>query len=83
MQLQSLRQNVRAAAADFDALGDDARELSTMRWALKLNNLKIAASEAAPQIVHKALQVIGIMGTRTTRRSASAATTATPFPARS
>jgi acyl-CoA dehydrogenase len=62
VQLQTLRQNVAAAAADFDALGSDREELSTMRWALKLNNLKIAASEAAPQIVHKALQVIGIMG---------------------
>ena len=60
--LQTLRQNVAAAAADFDALGDDRDELSTMRWALKLNNLKVAASEAAPQIVHRALQVIGIMG---------------------
>jgi acyl-CoA dehydrogenase len=62
VQLQTLRQNVLAAASDFDALGDDREQLSTMRWALKLNNLKIASSEAAPQIVHKALQVIGIMG---------------------
>lgn len=62
VQLQTLRQNVGAAAADFDALGDDRDALSTMRWALKMNNLKVAASEAAPEIVHKALQVIGIMG---------------------
>ncbi len=62
VQLQSLRQNVAAAAADFDALGDDREELDSMRWALRMNNLKIAASEAAPALVHKALQVIGIMG---------------------
>lgn len=62
VQLQTLRQNVAAAAADFDALGGDREALSTMRWALKMNNLKVAASEAAPEIVHKALQVIGIMG---------------------
>jgi acyl-CoA dehydrogenase len=29
---------------------------------LKLNHLKIAASEAAPRIVHQALQVAGILG---------------------
>jgi acyl-CoA dehydrogenase len=31
-------------------------------WALKLNNLKINASETTPQIVHKALQITGILG---------------------
>lgn len=60
--LQSMRQQVAAAAAEFDGLGDKLDELSTMGWALRLNNLKIAASEAAPGIVHKALQIIGIMG---------------------
>jgi acyl-CoA dehydrogenase len=62
VMLQSLRQHVAATAADFDALGDGVQELSTMGWALKLNNLKIAASEAAPRIVHMALQIIGILG---------------------
>ena len=33
-----------------------------MSWALRFNNLKIAASEATPAIVHQALQIIGIMG---------------------
>jgi acyl-CoA dehydrogenase len=60
--LQTLRNNVAAAASDFDALGGDMAPLSTMSWALRMNNLKIACSEAAPQIVHKALQIIGIMG---------------------
>lgn len=64
VQLQALRQHVAATAAEFDGLGGDVEALSTMRWALKLNNLKIAASEAAPRIVHQALQVIGIMGYR-------------------
>jgi acyl-CoA dehydrogenase len=27
-----------------------------------MNHLKVAASEAAPQIVHKALQITGILG---------------------
>jgi acyl-CoA dehydrogenase len=62
VMLQSLRHQVLGAATEFDALGDDMSELLSMSWALKLNNLKIAASEAAPQIVHKALQVCGIVG---------------------
>ena len=60
VMLQSLRQNVAAVAAEFDRAEPD--DLNSMGWALKLNNLKILASEAAPQIAHKALQVSGIMG---------------------
>ncbi len=33
-----------------------------MAWALRLNNLKIACSQAAPQIVQQALQIVGILG---------------------
>jgi acyl-CoA dehydrogenase len=62
VMLQAMRSNVVAAAADFDALNDDREALGTMAWALRFNNLKIASSEAAPQIVHHALQIIGIMG---------------------
>jgi acyl-CoA dehydrogenase len=62
VMLQSLRSNVQSAATDFDALGDDRAPLQTMSWALRFNNLKIAASEATPAIVHQALQIIGIMG---------------------
>ena len=62
VMLQALRANVAAAAADFDALGDDMEPLQSMGWALRMNNLKIASSEAAPAIVHMALQIIGIMG---------------------
>ena len=67
VDLQAMRNNYMAAASDFDALPDNEagrEELSSMRWALKMNNLKIAASEAAPQIVHQALQIIGISGYR-------------------
>jgi len=62
VMLQAMRSNVTAAAADFDALNDDREALGTMAWALRFNNLKIGSSEAAPAIVHKALQIIGIMG---------------------
>jgi acyl-CoA dehydrogenase len=61
-QLQGLKQNWMSAARDFDALGDSRDELMGLGWALRLNNLKIACSEAAPQIVHRALQIVGILG---------------------
>lgn len=63
-QLQAARCNWQSVAAEFDET--DARptgrqDLLGMVWALKMNNLKVSASEAAPLIVHKALQVIGIL----------------------
>lgn len=62
VMLQSMRHNVAAAAAEFDALGGGLEPLSGMGWALRMNNLKIACSETAPRIVHQALQIIGIVG---------------------
>lgn len=65
MQLQNMKQNWQSAAQAFDAIGAGAverEELSSMAWALRLNNLKISCSEAAPQIVHRALQIVGILG---------------------
>lgn len=60
--LQSFRYTVTALADEFDAFGGALEPLSTMAWALKMNNLKVASSEIAPKIVHKALQVVGILG---------------------
>lgn len=62
VMLQAMRSNVVAAASDFDALEGDRESLGTMAWALRFNHLKVASSEAAPRIVHQALQIIGIMG---------------------
>jgi acyl-CoA dehydrogenase len=65
VRLQSMRQNWESAALDFDALADDGdgrRALESMRWSLRLNNLKIFNSEMAPQIVHGALQLVGMAG---------------------
>jgi acyl-CoA dehydrogenase len=65
MQLQNLKQQWLSAAEAFDAIGAEANgqeELLGMGWALRLNNLKISCSEAAPQIVHRALQIVGILG---------------------
>lgn len=64
-ELQALRAQWAGIAAEFDALAerpDGMAELLSMGWALKLNNLKVLASEAAPRLVHHALQVIGVMG---------------------
>lgn len=65
VQLDAMKQHWQSAARDFDALplNDEAQEaLSSMGWALRMNSLKIACSEAAPQIVHQALQIVGILG---------------------
>jgi acyl-CoA dehydrogenase len=64
-QLQSLRHNWFSLAAEFDEIDgrdDGMEELTSIGWALRMNNLKINASETAPQIVHKALQTIGVLG---------------------
>ncbi|HEY2780401.1 MAG TPA: acyl-CoA dehydrogenase family protein [Steroidobacteraceae bacterium] len=64
-QLQALRHNWLALAAEFDDLAqraDGMQTLLSMGWALKMNNLKVNASEGAPQVVHKALQIIGVLG---------------------
>src|SRR5579872_4081038 len=65
-RLQSMKHNWLALAGEFDALTERGaagmQELLTIGWALKLNNLKIGASQAAPRIVHDALQITGILG---------------------
>jgi acyl-CoA dehydrogenase len=64
-QLQAMRQQWQTIGREFDALseGEEQRTaMHTMAWALKFNNLKVSASSAAPQIVHQALQIVGIMG---------------------
>jgi acyl-CoA dehydrogenase len=60
-ELQTMKQVWWAAAKAFDETVD-RDELNSMAWALRLNNLKVACSEAAPRIVHKALQIVGILG---------------------
>ena len=67
VDLQTMRNNWQACATEFDAItaADDAaaREtLGSMNWALKMNQLKMACSEAAPRLCHQALQIIGILG---------------------
>jgi acyl-CoA dehydrogenase len=64
-QLQTMKHNWLSMARDFDEM--DARpsgreELTSMSWALKMTSLKCACSDAAPQIVHRALQIVGLLG---------------------
>ena len=63
-ELQAMRHNWWVLADEFDGFAarpDGMQELLTIGWALKMNSLKIRASEVAPQIVHQALQIIGVM----------------------
>lgn len=65
MRLQNMKQLWLSAAQAFDGLPVDAAgqdQLMTMGWALRCNNVKISCSAAAPQIVHQALQIVGILG---------------------
>jgi acyl-CoA dehydrogenase len=65
-ELQAMRHNWLVLATEFDqyASQEDAglEELLSIGWALKMNSLKIRSSEMAPQIVHQALQIIGVLG---------------------
>lgn len=64
-QLQAMRLQWQSLAQAFDDLEnrpEAEQELAGMGWALRLNNLKIACSDAAPQIVHRALQILGVLG---------------------
>lgn len=65
VQLQTMRHNWQSVAQAFDDAADTAageQDLQGIAWALRLNNLKIACSDTAPQIVHRALQIVGILG---------------------
>jgi acyl-CoA dehydrogenase len=63
-QLQVARLHWQGVASEFDAqdaLGEAGRQAFTgMAWRLKLNHLKTQMSQAAPQLVHQALQIIGM-----------------------
>jgi len=62
--LQTMRTNVHDVVSEAEDLmthgGTDA--LSSISFALKMNNLKVAASQLVVQIVHQTLLICGIMG---------------------
>jgi acyl-CoA dehydrogenase len=62
-EVQLLRNSVHGQAHEFDQIMSrpgGMEELLTISWALKMNNIKVSSSEMAPEIVHDALQIIGI-----------------------
>jgi acyl-CoA dehydrogenase len=66
--LQAMRTNVDHVASECEALmkSDHAAQatdaLSSIAFALKMNNLKVSSSQLVVQIVQQALQICGIMG---------------------
>jgi acyl-CoA dehydrogenase len=65
VHLQEMRNNVQGQCLEFDDImnrPDGMERLLTIGWALKMNNIKVSASEMAPRIVHDALQIVGIGG---------------------
>lgn len=70
--LQTMRSHVSAAADEFDTISAAAggmEHLFTIGYALKMNNLKVASSEIAPEIVHRALQITGVAGYKNDSKS--------------
>lgn len=63
-ELQAMHHQWIQCATEFDAIEADREALMSMGWSLKMIGQKMQASEAAPRIVHLALQVIGVMGYR-------------------
>ncbi len=68
-QLQAMRHHWEGCARAFDEIAATPMaaqhdQLTSIGWALRMNELKMACSEKAPQLVHEALQVIGILGFR-------------------
>jgi acyl-CoA dehydrogenase len=61
-QLSLLRAEVRSALEEWTEAQDDRDRLSTMAFALRVNNLKLAASEQAPRVCQQAMGVCGIVG---------------------
>jgi acyl-CoA dehydrogenase len=65
--LQLMRASVHQITAETEEAmnsGDGGQALSTVGYAMKLNNLKLSTSALAPQICHQALLICGIFGYR-------------------
>ena len=63
-QLQALRAHVADAARRFEAAQDDPDTLTSIPFALGMNQLKLAASTGAIHVVGQALLVAGLAGYR-------------------
>jgi acyl-CoA dehydrogenase len=63
-ELETMRATVYGLQADYERHLDDDETLSGLGFAIRMNNLKVAASRMAPEIVGRALGVCGISGYR-------------------
>ena len=61
-QLQTVRSNIVAGLKTFEDAHDDADRLSSMGFAVAMNNVKIASSEMILPIINQAMRICGIMG---------------------
>jgi acyl-CoA dehydrogenase len=61
-QVSMMRAEVHSAMEQWNEAESDREKLSTMAFALRVNNLKLAASEQAPRICQQAMGVCGIVG---------------------
>lgn len=64
--LQSLRTSIGDCLTEYESLlasgAEGSEKLSSVGYAIKINNLKIDASESLPEIVGMALRICGILG---------------------
>jgi acyl-CoA dehydrogenase len=60
--LQGFRANLKETVREYAAVMDDREAVSSMGIALRMNNLKIAASQLVVDVVSRALLICGIAG---------------------
>jgi acyl-CoA dehydrogenase len=61
-ELQTMRAGVQAAIREYEEIYDDADALSSIGFALRMNNLKVQSSTLVVRIVQQALAICGIAG---------------------
>ena len=64
-QLQTMRAGVQSAIREYESSYDDADALTSIGFALRMNNLKVQSSTLVVQIVQQALAICGIAGYKT------------------
>jgi acyl-CoA dehydrogenase len=62
--LQGFRANVEDSADEYQRKLAEPEGLSSIGFALRMNNLKVSASQLVVEIVSAALQIVGITGYR-------------------
>jgi acyl-CoA dehydrogenase len=63
-KLHAMRGTVHDAVREYASRMDDPDALGTMAYAIRINNLKLEASEALVDVVQRAMRVTGIAGYR-------------------